>query len=118
MLYAEPSRDRELQPTRPLRRQEQPCGGSLRAFFWLGCSGAGGAHGGAGRAGMARTQLAEAIYRQRITDVKEITTLPKALRQKLAERGLAGGRPRIAQVFKSRWMGRSATWWKARRRMR
>jgi 23S rRNA (adenine2503-C2)-methyltransferase len=46
-------------------------------------------------------QVAEAIYRQRITDLSEITTLPKPLRQKLTEDGWEVGRPRIAQVFQS-----------------
>jgi len=46
-------------------------------------------------------QLAEAIYRQRIVDVEGITTLAKALRQKLAGAGWQVGRPRIARVFTS-----------------
>jgi 23S rRNA (adenine2503-C2)-methyltransferase len=46
-------------------------------------------------------QLAEALYRQRIADLNEITTLPKLLRQKLAVEGWELGRPRIAQVFTS-----------------
>jgi len=46
-------------------------------------------------------QLAEAIYRQRIVDVGDITTLPKALRQRLDGEGWQVGRPRIAQVFTS-----------------
>jgi 23S rRNA (adenine2503-C2)-methyltransferase len=46
-------------------------------------------------------QLAEAIYRQRLPDLTEITTLPKSLRQKLAAEGWQVGRPRIAQVFRS-----------------
>lgn len=46
-------------------------------------------------------QLAEAIYHQRIEQVEGITTLPKALRQKLANEGWQVGRPGIAQVFKS-----------------
>ena len=46
-------------------------------------------------------QLAEALYRQRITDLDAITTLPKALRQRLAAEGWQVGRPRINQFFKS-----------------
>jgi 23S rRNA (adenine2503-C2)-methyltransferase len=46
-------------------------------------------------------QLAEALYRQRITDVSEITTLPKSLRQRLTAKGWEVGRPGIAQVFQS-----------------
>jgi 23S rRNA (adenine2503-C2)-methyltransferase len=46
-------------------------------------------------------QLAEAMYRQRLTAVSEITTLPKPLRQRLAAEGWQVGRPQIAQVFQS-----------------
>ena len=46
-------------------------------------------------------QLAEALYRQRITDLDAITTLPKALRQRLTAEGWQVGRPAIAQVFQS-----------------
>jgi 23S rRNA (adenine2503-C2)-methyltransferase len=41
------------------------------------------------------------MYRQRLTELEELTTLPKALRQRLALEGWEVGRPRIAQVFKS-----------------
>jgi 23S rRNA (adenine2503-C2)-methyltransferase len=46
-------------------------------------------------------QLAEALYRQRVADINEITTLSKPLRGKLAAAGWEVGRPRIAQVFHS-----------------
>jgi 23S rRNA (adenine2503-C2)-methyltransferase len=46
-------------------------------------------------------QLAEAVYRQRLTELESLTTFPKALRQRLAAEGCAVGRPRIAQVFQS-----------------
>jgi 23S rRNA (adenine2503-C2)-methyltransferase len=46
-------------------------------------------------------QLAEALYRQRLDSLDEITTLPKPLRGKLAAEGWEVGRPRIAQVFQS-----------------
>jgi 23S rRNA (adenine2503-C2)-methyltransferase len=46
-------------------------------------------------------QLAEALYRQRITELDAITTLPKALRERLRGAGWAIGRPRIAQLFRS-----------------
>jgi 23S rRNA (adenine2503-C2)-methyltransferase len=46
-------------------------------------------------------QLAEALYRQRLAELSEITTLPKPLRQKLADAGWQVGRPQIAQVFQS-----------------
>jgi 23S rRNA (adenine2503-C2)-methyltransferase len=46
-------------------------------------------------------QLAEAMYRQRITELSEITTLPKPLRQRLADEGWEVGGPKIVQVFQS-----------------
>ncbi|HEY1159483.1 MAG TPA: 23S rRNA (adenine(2503)-C(2))-methyltransferase RlmN [Terracidiphilus sp.] len=46
-------------------------------------------------------QLAEALYRQRLADLNEITTLPKTLRRRLASEGWEVGRPRITQVFQS-----------------
>jgi 23S rRNA (adenine2503-C2)-methyltransferase len=46
-------------------------------------------------------QLAEALYRQWLTELNEITTLPKPLRQRLAAEGWEVDRPRIAQVFQS-----------------
>jgi 23S rRNA (adenine2503-C2)-methyltransferase len=46
-------------------------------------------------------QLAEALYRQRVAELSEITTLPKSLRQRLAAEGWQVGRPAITQVFQS-----------------
>jgi 23S rRNA (adenine2503-C2)-methyltransferase len=46
-------------------------------------------------------QLAEALYRQRVTELEAITTLPKALRARLAGEGWHVGRPKIGQVFVS-----------------
>jgi 23S rRNA (adenine2503-C2)-methyltransferase len=46
-------------------------------------------------------QLSEALYRQRVTDLNDITTLSRALRERLAFAGWQVGRPAIAQVFKS-----------------
>jgi 23S rRNA (adenine2503-C2)-methyltransferase len=46
-------------------------------------------------------QLTEALYRQRIADIGDITTLPKSLRERLAAGNWTVGRPRIAQVFRS-----------------
>jgi len=47
-------------------------------------------------------QLAEAIYRQRVVELSEITTLPKALQQRLTAEGWQVGRPKIVQVFQSK----------------
>jgi 23S rRNA (adenine2503-C2)-methyltransferase len=46
-------------------------------------------------------QVAEALYRQRVSDLHEISTLSKSLRRRLTEAGWEVGRPRIAQVFRS-----------------
>jgi 23S rRNA (adenine2503-C2)-methyltransferase len=46
-------------------------------------------------------QIVEAIYRQWVGEISEITTLSKALRQKLQAEGFEIGRPRLAQVFQS-----------------
>ncbi len=46
-------------------------------------------------------QIAQAMYCQRINDIYEITTLPKALRQLLAGQGWQVGRPAIAKAFQS-----------------
>jgi 23S rRNA (adenine2503-C2)-methyltransferase len=46
-------------------------------------------------------QLAEALYRQRAAHLDEITTLPKALRDRLTAEGWEVGRPAIAEAFKS-----------------
>ena len=47
------------------------------------------------------TQLAEALYRQRVGTVAEISTLSSALRTQIEAEGYTIGRPRIAQVFSS-----------------
>ncbi len=44
-------------------------------------------------------QLAEAMYRQRITELDQITPLPLALRARLAAEGWQVGRPRIDAAF-------------------
>ena len=46
-------------------------------------------------------QIAEAIYNQRITDLSLISTLPKALRDRLSAEGWQVERPSIAQAFQS-----------------
>ena len=46
-------------------------------------------------------QLAEALYRQRVTGLSEITTLSKLLRDRLGSEGWEVGRPTFAQVFTS-----------------
>jgi len=55
----------------------------------------------AGEPAWPRRQLAEALYRQRLTRWTAITTLPKPLRQRMVAEGWEVGRPQIAQVFQS-----------------
>jgi 23S rRNA (adenine2503-C2)-methyltransferase len=47
------------------------------------------------------SQLLEAVYRQRVDSIENISTLPLPLRAKLAERGLSVGLPRIESRFVS-----------------
>lgn len=46
-------------------------------------------------------QLAEAMYRQRVTDINLITTLPRSVRERLLSDGWVIGRPGIVQAFVS-----------------
>jgi 23S rRNA (adenine2503-C2)-methyltransferase len=46
-------------------------------------------------------QLLEAVYRQRVQSIDEISTLPQELRANLVEKGVAIGMPRIEQRFLS-----------------
>ena len=46
-------------------------------------------------------QLFDAIYRQRVSDLPEITTLPQAFRDRLAQQGYRLGLPRIEKRFES-----------------
>jgi 23S rRNA (adenine2503-C2)-methyltransferase len=54
-----------------------------------------------GEPGWRGKQVAEALYRQHIEGLNEVTTLGKKLRGKLVESGWKVGRPAIRQVFKS-----------------
>src|SRR6185369_11947112 len=47
-------------------------------------------------------QIAEAIYRQRLSSLEEITTLPQALRANLISQGYTVGWPEISKKFVSR----------------
>lgn len=46
-------------------------------------------------------QLTEALYRQRVTEISEITTLPIPVRERLVREGWQVGRPQIVQTFHS-----------------
>jgi 23S rRNA (adenine2503-C2)-methyltransferase len=55
----------------------------------------------AGEPSYRATQLLEAVYRQRVESVEEVSTLPKPLRARLAEMGVTVGLPRIEKKFVS-----------------
>ena len=76
-------------------------GGSLRQLFGLDNAALAACMLAAGEPAWRGCQMAEAMYRQRLTSLDEITTLPKALRQRLGAEGWQVGRPRILQVFTS-----------------
>jgi len=76
-------------------------GASRDVLFGLDLAALTGRLTAAGEPGWRGRQLAEALYRQRIANVEEITTLPKTLRRRLAEEGWRVGRPKIAQAFTS-----------------
>jgi 23S rRNA (adenine2503-C2)-methyltransferase len=83
----------------PVSGGHEPSDG--RRLFGLDAEALSGCMAAAGEPAWRGRQLAEALYRQRITELDAITTLPKALRQRLAGEGWQVGRPRIAQVFQS-----------------
>jgi 23S rRNA (adenine2503-C2)-methyltransferase len=79
----------------------EPAGVSRTAFFGLDAEALAARMKAVGEPAFRGKQLAEAMYRQRLTELDGLTTLPKALRQRLAAEGCVVGRPRIAQVFQS-----------------
>jgi 23S rRNA (adenine2503-C2)-methyltransferase len=54
-----------------------------------------------GEKGYRATQIVEALYRQRVTDVGAMTALSAVLREELGLRGIAVGMPEIVQTAKS-----------------
>lgn len=55
----------------------------------------------AGQAPYRTQQLMDAVYRQRVHSILEISTLPQQLRQELTEKGITVGLPQIQQKFVS-----------------
>ena len=78
-----------------------PLNGSGKRLFGLDAEALAARMVAAGEPGWRGRQLAEAMYRQRVAELSEISTLPRALRERLAAEGWEVGRPRIAQVFQS-----------------
>jgi 23S rRNA (adenine2503-C2)-methyltransferase len=56
---------------------------------------------GWGERGYRAKQILEAVYRQRVESIEEISTLSQELRVRLAEKGVSVGLPRIEQRFVS-----------------
>lgn len=74
---------------------------SRRVLFGLDAEALAALMVAAGEPAWRGRQLAEALYRQRLADLDAMTTLPVALRRRLAAEGWEVGRPRIAQAFVS-----------------
>ena len=55
----------------------------------------------AGEAEYRARQLFDAVYRQRVRSVEEISTLPLQFRRALAQRAITVGHPRIEKQFES-----------------
>lgn len=75
--------------------------GSTRVLFGLDAEALTACMSALGEPRWRGRQLAEALYRQRVTELDEMTTLPAALRRRMKEEGWQVGRPRIGQVFVS-----------------
>lgn len=92
-------------PTTPNRLvrldTNHPAEGSGRLLFGLDVAALGNAMQELGEPGWRGRQLAEALYRQRLDGLEAVTTLPQALRQRMAAEGWQVGRARIAQAFVS-----------------
>ncbi len=76
--------------------------GSERALFGMDAEALSAAMTGLGEPAWRGRQLAEALYRQRVTNLEAVSTLPLALRKRLADEGWRVGRPRIGQEFVSK----------------
>jgi 23S rRNA (adenine2503-C2)-methyltransferase len=74
---------------------------SPEALFGLDAAALAAVFTGMGEPAYRGRQIAEAIYRLRLTETDSISTLPKSLRERLDSSGWIVGRPRIAQIFKS-----------------
>ena len=84
----------------PLDASSQP-GGCRNPLFGLDAESLGACMVEIGEPAWRGNQLAEAIYRQWLKDLFEITTLPKSLRLRLVEEGWQIARPAIAKAFQS-----------------
>ena len=56
----------------------------------------------AGEPAYRARQLFEGLYRQRVSELEQISTLPAGMRRLLTEQGIGIGRPRVQQRFQSK----------------
>jgi 23S rRNA (adenine2503-C2)-methyltransferase len=91
----------QLDAGKPEEEAQQESGGVRKALFGLDAEAFAALMVELGEPAWRGSQLSEAVYCQRVRGLTEITTLPKALRGKLAANGWEVGRPRITQVFQS-----------------
>ena len=104
MLYAEPVRDvqsTEIFPILPGLEPTEVSAAPEKTLFGMSLEELTERMKQLGEPGFRGRQLAEALYRQRVSRIEEITTLSRALRERLVAEGWQVGRPRIAQVFES-----------------
>jgi 23S rRNA (adenine2503-C2)-methyltransferase len=80
---------------------ELPHRGSLKPLFGLSAEELAARMTEMGEPAWRGRQLAEALYRQRVTGLDAISTLPLRLRRSLREAGWEVCRPEIVQVFRS-----------------
>jgi 23S rRNA (adenine2503-C2)-methyltransferase len=92
---------RKMQQNPPLLDAKTPHFASEKMLFGRDRRALAEALSGMGEPAYRAAQIAEAIYIQKLAEINEITTLPKALRAKLVAEGWSVGRPRIAQSFQS-----------------
>jgi 23S rRNA (adenine2503-C2)-methyltransferase len=72
-----------------------------KTLFGLDAAGLTAVFAGMGEPAFRARQLAQAIYRQRITEIGAVSTLPLGTRERMEIDGWTVGRPEIAQIFKS-----------------
>ncbi|MGD0481912.1 MAG: 23S rRNA (adenine(2503)-C(2))-methyltransferase RlmN [Terracidiphilus sp.] len=102
ILKAEPvMREKPVQLV-ALDAADPPSGAGIRKlFFGLDAESLSRLLVAAGEPAFRGNQVAEAMYRQRLREISEISTLPAPLRAKLVAEGWQIGRPAIARAFQS-----------------
>jgi len=75
--------------------------GCSRPLFGLDSQALSARMGEIGEPSWRSIQFVQAMYQEYVTELSEITTLPKSLRQRLVDQGWQIGRPVIGQAFRS-----------------